>query len=146
MARPPRIANRLPLDRATIYFLTFCVEGRKAVLANDGCWQACLDTLRRLDRWRVLAVLMMPDHVHMLASPVDREQSVSQMSKWFKRWFDEAYRPAWQWQEGVFDRLLRTEETASQKWRYIQENPVRRGLVARAEDWPYRMMYGPLDE
>jgi hypothetical protein len=40
MARPPRIANRLPMDRATIYFLTFCVEDRKAVLANDRCWQA----------------------------------------------------------------------------------------------------------
>jgi len=74
----------LPTDQATIYFLTFCVEGRQPVLTNERCWQACLDTLRRLDRWHILAVLTMPDHVHLLASPRDREQSVSQMSKWFK--------------------------------------------------------------
>ena len=144
MARPPRIPNRLPLDKATIYFLTFCVQGKKPVLSNDRCWQVCLDTLRRLNHWYVLAVLMMPDHVHMLASPADRDASVSEMSKWFKRWFDQAYKPHWKWQEGVFDRLLRSDEKADQKWRYIQENPVRRGLVAREEDWPYQMMYGPL--
>jgi len=144
MSRPPRIPNLLPLEKPCIYFLTFCVEGRKSVLANDHCWHACLDTVRRLDRWRIVTVLLMPDHIHMLASPADRSESVSEMSKWFKRWFDQTYKPTWKWQEGVFDRLLRTDESASQKWEYIRANPVRRALVSKPEDWPYQMMYGPL--
>jgi hypothetical protein len=41
------------------------------------------------------------------------------------------------WQPGFFDHLLRNTESYGQKWEYVRENPVRAGLVARAEDWPY---------
>ncbi len=41
------------------------------------------------------------------------------------------------WQEGFFDHLLRHDESLDQKWAYVRENPVRAGLVARWEDWPY---------
>jgi hypothetical protein len=33
--------------------------------------------------------------------------------------------------------LLRSGESYSQKWDYVRENPVRGGLVERAEDWPF---------
>jgi len=42
------------------------------------------------------------------------------------------------WQEGFFDHLLRTNESYSQKWNYVRENPVRAGLVKSAADWPYQ--------
>jgi hypothetical protein len=42
------------------------------------------------------------------------------------------------WQEGFFDHLLRTNESYSQKWNYVRENPVRDGLVKSAADWPYQ--------
>lgn len=45
---------------------------------------------------------------------------------------------SWQWQPGSFDRLLRREESLREKWLYVEENPVRAGLVSRWEDWPYR--------
>jgi hypothetical protein len=31
----------------------------------------------------------------------------------------------------------RSSESYSEKWNYFRENPVRAGLVASAEDWPY---------
>ena len=42
------------------------------------------------------------------------------------------------WQRGFFDHLLRSEESYAQKWEYVRENPVRAGLVQRAEQWPYQ--------
>jgi len=42
------------------------------------------------------------------------------------------------WQEQFFDRVLRSTESYSQKWDYVKENPVRAGLVAGAEDWPWQ--------
>jgi hypothetical protein len=42
------------------------------------------------------------------------------------------------WQEGFFDHLLRTNNSYSQKWNYVRENPVRAGLVKSAADWPYQ--------
>ena len=41
------------------------------------------------------------------------------------------------WQAEFFDHLLRSHESWTEKWTYVHENPVRAGLVARAEDWPY---------
>jgi putative transposase len=41
------------------------------------------------------------------------------------------------WQPGFNDHLLRTDESYTQKCEYVFQNPVRGGLVARAEDWPY---------
>jgi putative transposase len=41
------------------------------------------------------------------------------------------------WQPGFHDHLLRSDESYAEKWQYVFENPVRAGLVRRAEDWPY---------
>jgi len=41
------------------------------------------------------------------------------------------------WQPGFNDHVLRNDESYAQKWEYVFQNPVRGGLVARAEDWPY---------
>lgn len=42
------------------------------------------------------------------------------------------------WQRRFHDRCLaRTDETLADVARYIIENPVRAGLVQRAQDWPY---------
>jgi putative transposase len=42
------------------------------------------------------------------------------------------------WQRGFFDHVIRTGESYSEKWHYVRENPVRAGLVAHAEDWPFQ--------
>jgi len=42
------------------------------------------------------------------------------------------------WQPGFFDHILRNDESYTQKWEYVRENPVRAGLVSLADDWPYQ--------
>src|SRR4029453_12797530 len=44
--------------------------------------------------------MTMPDHIHLLTAPLDRERSVAAFLKWFKRWFNESYgaREKWRWQ------------------------------------------------
>jgi REP-associated tyrosine transposase len=41
------------------------------------------------------------------------------------------------WQSRFFDRALRTVKEYNKAVEYIHLNPVRRGLVARPEDWPW---------
>ena len=41
-------------------------------------------------------------------------------------------------QRDCWDRQLRTGESYAQKWAYVRNNPVRKGLVANADDWPYQ--------
>jgi REP element-mobilizing transposase RayT len=41
------------------------------------------------------------------------------------------------WQPRFFDRALRTVKEYHEKVEYIHLNPVKAGLVSRAEDWPW---------
>jgi len=52
--------------------------------------------------------------------------------------------PAPHWQKGFFDHVMRSEESYSEKWLYVAENPVRKKLAARLEDWPYQGEIYPL--
>jgi REP-associated tyrosine transposase len=158
MSRPPRIPNWLPWEKSTVYFITLYIEGRKPALANAETWKICRTVLDKLDQWRILYAIAMPDHVHVLAAPLDRDASISDFVKWFKRWFNEAYRRlncrpsvsdgeplTCRWQEGCFDRLLRSDESLSDKWEYLRQNPVRAGLVPACDDWPYQFQFNEND-
>ena len=40
----------------------------------------------------------------------------------------------WRWQEGCFDRLLRSNELLSEKWEYLRQNPIRAGLAVDPDE------------
>jgi len=42
------------------------------------------------------------------------------------------------WQTGYFDRYLRSSESYSEKWHYVEQNAVRARLVKTVKAWPYR--------
>ena len=109
------------------------------MLANEKAFAALKSALTRLTDWNVIAAVLMPDHVHLLIAPNDRELSVGNASGAIKRWMRLDLAAAWQWQPGSFDRLLRSDESAEEKWQYIRENPVRAGFAKNWQDWPYRV-------
>ena len=41
------------------------------------------------------------------------------------------------WQEESFDHVLRNDESLREKIEYIRQNPVRKKLVMKAEDYPW---------
>jgi hypothetical protein len=41
------------------------------------------------------------------------------------------------WQKGFFDHILRSEDSYSEKWNYVRENPGRTGLVTAWSDCPF---------
>lgn len=157
MAHPPRIPVWLPADKEVIYFITVCVAHRKRVLANDRAFAAFKIATSKLTHWEILAAVLMPDHLHAIVAPTeDRDANVGNFSAALKRWMREEInrdgkRSAcpttadWQWQPGCFDRLLRSDESFGEKWIYVEENPVRAGLVKRFEDWPYRFAFDEND-
>jgi putative transposase len=153
MARPPRIPVWLSLDQPVVYFVTWCVQDRRPVLANAEVLTAFQSAVGRLACWRLIAAVLMPDHVHALACPLEREETVSDFSRLVKRWMRQELMKAtargpralqsadlqWEWQRGCFDRLLRSDESAQQKWEYVRENPVRAGLVRDWQAWSYHI-------
>jgi putative transposase len=145
MAHPPRIPVWLRPDQPVIWFVTICEKNRKPVWGNRSFFEAFRQAVDRLDQqdlWFVRSAVVMPDHLHLLASPLgDRDRKVGDLSGALKRWVKQGIPEEirWDWQPGSFDRLLRKGEFAHQKWEYMRENPVRAGLVAHWEDWPWSL-------
>jgi len=128
MGQPPRLSEiQLPWEKRIIYFVTFCVQDRRKVLANSETFEAIKTAIAQLRKWHVLAAVIMPDHVHLIVWPVEnRERSVGDFSEGFKRVLRKTLgSQPWEWQRGCFDRLLRSNENLHSKWTYVQDNPVR---------------------
>src|SRR5439155_9742947 len=139
MGHPPRIPVWLRWEQSVIYFITICVADRRPVLANENAFVAFKNAATKLRDWTVLAGVLMPDHLHVIAAPTrDRDAKVGNFSAAIKRWMRQELNASWKWQRGSFDRLLRSDESLHDKWLYVEENPVRAGLVQKWEDWPYR--------
>jgi len=140
MGHPPRIPVWLRWEQSVIYSVTVCVADRKPVLANKAALKAFNIAVSKLQDWRVLAAMRMPDHFHAVVSPrKDRDAKLGNFSGALKQWMREELNASWKWQPGCFDRLLRSDELLHEKWIYVQENPVRAGFVKDWKDWPYRI-------
>jgi len=84
----------------------------------------------------------MPDHVHFFCWSRAEGGTLSEFVGKWKEWTSKRISrflgltgPIWQ--QEFFDHVLRSNESYAQKWDYVRENPVRAGLVQRAEEWPY---------
>jgi hypothetical protein len=63
------------------------------------------------------------------------------IERWIAFWKDQLAKKcpgAEKFQRGGFHHRLRDSENYSEKWQYVRENPIRAGLAARPEEWPYQ--------
>ena len=91
--------------------------------------------------------VIMPDHLHFFVCGDERFR-LGDWIKGLKRAISAAHSKEVRrdlWQPGFFDHLLRSDESYSQKWTYVCENPVRAGLISRAEKWPFQGEVACLD-
>jgi putative transposase len=109
------------------------------------------------ERYRLHAWVVMPNHVHVLLGPLVGHTipEIMQAQKSFTAKAilagSAGLRPAMQknaggtpalpgrhvWQPDYYDRFIRNERHYAAAVDYIHQNPVKAGLVARAEDWPW---------
>jgi len=87
--------------------------------------------------WFCHIAVLMPDHIHLLLNFPD-VPSFTQIIGGWKHWL--AKQHGISWQENFFDHRIRQEESFGEKADYILQNPVRAGLIGKAEDWPYVWM------
>ena len=85
--------------------------------------------------------VVMPDHVHVILT-VRFGEALHAIMKAVKGTSARAInqllgRKGHVWNDESFDHVVRTTEGWRKKAEYIAQNPVRRGLVARADDYPW---------
>ena len=122
-----------------IYFITINCKLRGAnQLATDKIAEALFETVRHRQEqslWWPHVFLLMPDHLHALLSfPPSGKPLQLVVSQW-KEWT--AKELGIGWQRDFFEHRLRQDESRREKADYILQNPVRRKLVAKMEEWPF---------
>jgi putative transposase len=136
------------------FFVTACPHQRKPILTEPTVVSILVEEWRlALPRhgWMVGRYVVMPNHVHFFCKATgDSSKSLSGFMQSWKQWTSkrlgrECGLSSPVWQAGFFDHLLRSTESARQKWEYIIENPVRAGLVKHATDWPWQGEIHPLE-
>ena len=129
----------------TIVFVTVTAEHRQTWVAQASVHELLVSAWRDANTWLVGYYLLMPDHVHLFVAPHDIDVPLNRWMSYWKRLFTQrAASPAWTWQPLHWDTRLRRTESYQEKWLYIRENPVRNGLVAAPEQWPYQGMLNAL--
>lgn len=125
----------------SLHFITFSCFGRLPFLEASGAKdtvEALLEQIRARHRTRVYAYVLMPEHVHLL---INEPPSIllAQFLKAFKQITSRRLKGGRErfWQERYFDRNIRGEAVRSEVIRYIHRNPVKRGLVASPDQYPW---------
>ena len=137
---PIHLPVRWSHDTSAVVFVTVNTKMKKPILARSDVPDLLRRTWAMPGGWIVGRYVIMPEHLHFLCAPGKLEISLVRWMQFWKshvsrRWPRPDEQPVWQ--SGYWDTQLRTKESYSEKWEYMQMNPVRRGLVTRPEDWPF---------
>jgi REP element-mobilizing transposase RayT len=128
-------------------FITFCTN--RHLILSPNARDLVFEHFFCEARIRLLAAVVMPDHVHLMLVPLrDRDgwpfplvdilqclKSVTahRINKLFGR-------SGPLWEEESFDHVLRSHESLKMKCEYIRQNPVVGGLVQKPEEYRWLMV------
>ena len=122
------------------HFVTFSCYHRLPLLARPmaySIFEQRLEAVRKRYSFVIAGYVLMPEHVHLLVGEPQASSLATalqalkqQTSKVLKRPGETQF-----WQRRYYDFNVWSEEKPGEKLRYMHRNPVKRGLVAKPEDW-----------
>jgi putative transposase len=117
---------------------------RQLIFRDQEDYQRFLGWLKESARFYSVAIhsyVLMPNHLHLLATPADSEglaQMMQKLGRFYVPWFNNKYERF----GGLFQGRFRTSLVDSDRYflacsRYIELNPVRAHLAASPLDYPW---------
>ncbi len=143
MAQPPHF----DID-GSIYFITTSL-GQKTPSFSEREAEIVQETILDLASSKevmLYAYVIMPDHIHLLIKPLNL--GISKTLQLIKGRASRKINKGSFWQKGFVDFTILTNKKFQEKFNYIHYNPVKKGLVEKAEDYKYssaleyRIKYG----
>jgi REP element-mobilizing transposase RayT len=93
------------------------------------------------ERYRVLAWCVMPNHAHVIVEQLEGWPLANIVHSWKSYAANEVNRLLGRtgqlWLREYFDRFMRDDDHLSGTIQYVEQNPVKAGLVEHAKDWPH---------
>ena len=126
------------------YFVTSATWQRRCIFVVENMARLFLKTLygyRHEGRYQLHAFVLMPDHFHLLITPVSG-MTLERVMQLVKGGFSHALgeelgrgKPVWE--RGFTDHRIRGAEDFEHHRNYIHANPVEASLVEKASDYRY---------
>ena len=138
------------------YFITMVTYRREPFLVKH------IDILRKSFQlskknydYRIDAIVIMPDHLHMIITPENAEEYpkiISHIKRSFVYGLDHAVKGKAKmalmrspyrrqrsgiWQKRYYEHTIRNEKDMIEKMQYMYHNPIKHGYVDEADRWEY---------
>ena len=127
-----------------VHFVTFATVRRRNILANPRACELLVYHLKEGERqghYKLLAWVIMPDHVHLVLIPrgqYDLSYAVKGIKGSFARkWNVEQGTQGSLWQASFYEHEVRNEADLLEKVEYIHGNPVLASLVRIPHEYPW---------
>ncbi len=124
------------------YFITASTFQKQQLLQSDrmaGLFLNVLLSYRSQEKYLLHEFALLPDHFHLLITPLSTLERTLQLIKGgfsFRAKRELGFKGEI-WEKSFYDRRVRDWEEYSAFRQYIHRNPVKSGLVAVAEEYPY---------
>lgn len=124
------------------HFITFSCYGRLPLLAHSSSYtifEQELEKVRQRYNLVIAGYVLMPEHVHLLTGEL-RPMSLTAAVQALKQQTAKRLKPPdlpHFWLPRYYDFNVWSSEKPVEKLRYMHRNPVKRGLVAKPEEWPW---------
>jgi putative transposase len=140
---------RLAPQETRTYFVTAATAQRRSlfqVTATAELLQRTILDYRAQGRFLLHAFVIMPDHFHALITPAP-DVSLEKAMQFIKGGFSFRLKSKLDvWTPSFNESQIMSEDKFASCMRYVDENPVRRGLVSMPEAYPFSSAaFGPLD-
>ena len=127
------------------FFVTSITAQRKPLFRCDATAELLIDVIlhyRGQEKYLLHEFVVMPDHFHLLITPSE-VVSLERAVQFIKGGFSFRLKSkSLVWQASFTNHRIRDEEDYAGHREYIWLNPVRAGLVERAEDYVYSSATG----
>jgi putative transposase len=139
------------------YFFTVVTLKRRSFLTDElarACLRAAWEETRQRSYFEVVALCLLPDHIHCIWKLPEGDRDFSLRWSRIKSGFTRRYlysdgeeciqtfsrsikRERGIWQRRFWEHQIRDVEDLQRHVDYVHYNPVKHGLVEQVEDWPW---------
>ena len=142
-------ARHCQQDSATYHVTTRTRKGRfhLADVREKSTVLAALDFYRKRDLFKLFGFVVMDNHLHVVIQPSDGRR-LGDIVRNIKTWTSgrNARKPPGQplWERRYDDNEVRSLDELREVLAYVHGNPVRAGMVAAAEEYPWSSVHNYL--
>jgi putative transposase len=139
------------------YFFTVVTHERRRFLTDEdarGCLHAAIDEQRKNRPFELMAIVLLPDHLHAIWTLPSGDSAYSTRWAKIKERFTRSFlflggeegtvsasrrskRERAVWQRRFWEHTCQNDDDLKRHLDYLHWNPVKHGLVSRVRDWPW---------